>query len=107
MSLRRLLWLIALVVLVCPPAIPVAGATGRAAQPGSIHCAECPPPPCPEHDAARHAAGPCCPLMSHALAVMPLAASVTSFPVIRLFAEFAGRDLVGLPPRQEPPPPRV
>jgi hypothetical protein len=107
MNLRRLLWLIALVVLVCPPAIPVAGATGRAPPLGSIHCAECPPPPCPEHDTARHAAGPCCPLMSQVQAVLPPAASAASFRGIRLFAEFAGRELVGLPPRQEPPPPRV
>jgi len=107
MSLRRLLWLIALAVLVCPSAIPVAGAIERAVHPGSIHCADCPPPPCPEHGTARHAAGLCCPLMSHTLAVLSFATPVARFRAIRSFAEFTGRDLIGLSPRQEPPPPRV
>jgi hypothetical protein len=107
MWLSRLLWLIALAAFVCPPAISAAATTGSAAPSALHHCADCPPPPCPESGSARHAAGLCCPFMAHAMAVLPQAVvcvcpgSAIAFPVS------AGRDLTGLSPQQDPPPPRV
>jgi hypothetical protein len=107
MWLSRLLWLIALAAFVCPPAIAAAATTGSATASVSHHCADCPPPPCPENGSARHAAGLCCPLMAHAMAVLSSTVIVASSTDADAIPVSAGRDLTGLSPHQDLPPPRV
>ena len=107
MWLSRLLWLVALAAFVCPPTIAAAAATGSARFAVSHHCADCPPPPCPENGSARHAAGLCCPSMAHAIAVLSLTVVIASSDDADKVPIFAGRDLTGLSPHQDPPPPRV
>ncbi len=108
MWIGRLLWLIALAAFVCPPAIAAAATTANAA-PSMIsqHCADCPPPPGPEHGGARHAAGLCCPFMAQAIAVLSPVVVLKSYGGAASFPVSAGRDLTGLSPHQDPPPPRV
>jgi hypothetical protein len=106
MGLSRLLWLIALAAFVCPPAIAAAAMTGSAMRSVSHHCADGPPPPCPENDSARHAAGLCCPFMAHAMAVLSPTIIIAPDDA-DIFPASAGRDLTGLSPHQDPPPPRV
>jgi hypothetical protein len=107
MWLCRLLWLIALAAFVCPPAIAAAATAGSAMPSVSHHCADCPPPPCPESGSARHAAGLCCPLMAQAIAVLSPTVVIASSDDADTFPVLAGRDLTGLSPHQDPPPPRV
>jgi hypothetical protein len=73
----------------------------------SHHCTDPSPPPCPESGSARHAAGLCCPFMAHAMAVLPQAAAVARAGSAVTFPVSADRDLTGLSPHQDPPPPRV
>jgi hypothetical protein len=107
MWLGRLLWLIALAAFVCPPAIAASAANASAMSSVSHHCPDKPPPPCPERGSARHAAGLCCPFMAHAMAVLPQAVAVARLGSAVTFPVSAGRDLTGLSPHQDPPPPRV
>jgi len=106
MWLGRLLWLIALAAFVCPPAIAASALSATAMPSVSHHCAD-KPPPCPESGSARHAAGLCCPFMAHAMAVLPQAIAVARPVSTVAFPVSAGRDLTGLSPHQDPPPPRV
>jgi hypothetical protein len=107
MGLGRLLWLIALAAFVWPPAIAAAATAGNATTSIAHHCADRPPPPCPEKGSARHANGLCCPLMAHALAVLSPALVIETSGNAAGFPVSAGRDLTGLSPHQDPPPPRV
>jgi hypothetical protein len=107
MRLRRLLWLIALAVFVCPSWIGSAAAADRIAHPIAGHCHDVPPPPCPEHGSAKHAAGLCCPLMSQSAAVMPRAMVLNPSRDPSRFVLAAGPHLTGLSPHEDPPPPRV
>jgi hypothetical protein len=107
MWLCRLLWLIVLAAFVCPPAIAASAASGSTTPSVEHHCADCPPPPCPESGSARHAAGLCCPFMAHAMAVLSRAVVIKSSGDADTLPVSAGRDLTGLSPHQDPPPPRV
>ncbi len=107
MWLARLLWLIALAAFVSPPAIVAAATTASATPLVEHHCADCPPPPCPENDSARHAAGLCCPSMAQAIAVLSPSVVIESSGNAGSFLVSAGRELTGLSPHQDPPPPRV
>ena len=103
----RLLWLIALAAFVCLPPIVASAATASAMASVSQHCADCPPPPCPESGSAKHAAGPCCLFMAHATGLLSPAVVIELFADADTFPVSAGRDLTGLSPHQDPPPPRV
>jgi hypothetical protein len=103
----RLIWLIALATFVCLPPIAASAATASAMPSASPHCADCPPPPCPESDSAKHAAGPCCLFMTHAMGLLSPAVVIESFAAAVTFPISAGRDLTGLSLHQDPPPPRV
>ena len=107
MWLRRLLWLIALAVFVCPSWIGSSMAMESTAHPIAHACHDTPPPPCPEDGSAKHAAGLCCPLMSMETAVMPPFAGSTSSPDHGRVSLTAGPYLAGLSPHKDPPPPRV
>ena len=107
MSLRRLLWLIALAVFVCPSWIGSAAAIERAAHPIAGDCHDGPPPPCPEDGSAQHAAGLCCPPMSLAIAVLPPEATLNPRCNPSRVIGAGGPRLTGLSPHKEPPPPRV
>ena len=107
MWLCRLLWLIALTAFVCPPAIAAVAPAASAAPSVSHHCADGPPPPCPENGSARHAAGLCCPFMAQAIALLSPTVVIASSDDADTLPVSADRDLTGLSPRQDPPPPRV
>ena len=105
---RLLVWMIAVVALLAPPAMTV-HAMAPAGQAATVDCpGHAPPPdPCPDHDTAKHAAGACCPLMSGAVALLPAviaSGETASSPTPRL-----GRapSLIGRIVTQDPPPPRV
>jgi hypothetical protein len=103
----RLLWLIVAAAFICLPPIAASAATASAMPSVSHHCADCPPPPCPESDNAKHAAGLCCPFMVQAMGLLSPAVVIESFGDADIFLVSAGRDLNGLSPHQDPPPPRV
>jgi hypothetical protein len=109
MRLRSLLWLVVAALFVLPSLAAPVAAIGQAAHPVAEHCghdAPPPPPPCPDQDTAKHAAAVCCPLMAGAVALLPAELGLSrSQP--DPFAPGNARDLVGLSPHQDPPPPRV
>jgi hypothetical protein len=107
MWLRRLLWLIALAMFACPSWIGSATAMDRAAHAIDGGCHDAPPPPCPEHGTAKHAAGLCCPLMSAAAALLPHALALAAPREPGAFGLASALRLTGLSPHQDPPPPRV
>lgn len=104
---RSLLWLIA-VIAFAVPSFGTVGAMAPAGQAASVDCPDhAPPPDCPEHGTAKHAAGECCPLMSGAVALL-LPGATAEAPVrahTRVTAAVA--TLASLFLAQEPPPPRV
>ena len=110
MSTRSLLWLVALVAFVLPSFVGPAALAAAAAMDHSV-VSDCghdvPPPPCPEKDTAKHAAGTCCPLMSQAMAVLSVAADKDFRTLPYSYVMLAARHLVGLLPHKDPPPPRV
>jgi len=110
MSMRGLLWLVALVAFVVPS---FAGPAALAATSAMDHAVvsdcghDAPPPPCPESDTAKHAAGTCCPLMSEAVALLAVAPDKGFHTLPYSYVMVAARHLVGLLPHKDPPPPRV
>ena len=103
---RLLVWMVALVALLMPPGMAV-HAMASSGQAASLDCPGHAPPPCPDHDTAKHAAGDCCPLMSGAVALLPTAIAggeAASSPVV---PQDCAPDLVGLLFAKDPPPPRV
>lgn len=107
MRLRSLLWLVALAAFLVPSFVGPAAAD-RMSHPVMSDCGhEMPPPPCPEKDTAKHAAGLCCPLMSGTVALLPSAAAAGARNLYAAFPPLAGPHLTGLSPHEDPPPPRV
>jgi len=105
--LRLLVWLLAVMALVAPPAMSSA-AMAWPAEPMAFDCADHPPADaCPTEDSAKHAAGTCCPTMSGVEAVLATTADVAVAPARATPAMAAGPSLVGRPIKKEPPPPRV
>ena len=108
-SARLLLWLVSMVALLVPPV-----ATSHAMAPSrpgaSIDCPDhtpAPPPLCPDHGTAKHAAGDCCSLMAPMMALLPAAAAVETqitfrMPMAQRTPGYAGRIVT-----KDPPPPRV
>ena len=103
---RLLVWMVALMALLMPPGMAV-HAMAPSGQAASLDCPGHAPPPCPDHDTAKHAAGDCCPLMAGAVALLPAALvvgeAVSSSALVRIHAP----SLTGRIVTQEPPPPRV
>jgi len=108
MRLRSLVWLLAFMALVLPPSI---GASAAMAVSGHRMMSDCdhhsPPPPCPDKGTAKHAAGLCCPLMSHAMATLPSPVVAAVLGVHGPAAVLTTVRFTGLSPRKDPPPPRA
>jgi hypothetical protein len=108
MLARALLWLVTLCTFAMPPAIMPAAATTSGMHASVSHCPDnAPPPPCPNKDAAKHAAGLCCPLMAGAVAVLPAAVHGPSLGLRLGHSEPVVSHLAGLSPGKDPPPPRI
>lgn len=113
--LRSLLWLIALVALAVPSLGPWVAPVQAAVEQGMEHAAmvDCdqhkPPPPddCPSKDTAKHVTGDCCPSMSGGIALLPAAALVAIGRLPELRSALPSRDLTGLAPVKDLPPPRA
>ena len=113
-GLRSFLWLIALIALSVPSlgtwAAP-AQAAGQGADPSAMtDCGEHKPPPpddCPSRDSAKHVSCDCCPAMGGSVALLPdgAIAVIGSLSKPRDAALF--RDLTGLAPAKDLPPPRA
>jgi hypothetical protein len=109
MRFRSLVWLVALLGFILPPAV----APAAALQPsGHAMMSDCPdhappPAPCPDKDTAKHAAGLCCPFMSLVVAVLPSMAADADGRRFDDRIPALVRDLTGLSPHKDPPPPRV
>jgi len=108
MRLRSLLWLLAFVAFVLPPSV---GPVASMAMSGHQRASDCdhhtPPPPCPDKDSAKHAAGLCCPLMAQVLATLPALIDTTDLDATEHGAISTTARYVGLSPRKDPPPPRA
>ena len=107
MRLRSLLWLVAVAVFVLPSLVGPVAASDRGEPPVASDCGHEGPPPCPDQDTAKHAAGVCCPLMAEAVALQPSEALCQPHALSGPFAPLYARDMVGLSPHKDPPPPRV
>jgi hypothetical protein len=108
MRLRSLLWLVALAAFLLPSFVGPAVAAHRMSDPVMSDCGhDMPPPPCPEKDTAKHAAGLCCPLMSGTMALLPPVAAVGPRSPHAALLTLAAPHLTGLSPHKDPPPPRV
>jgi hypothetical protein len=103
---RLLVWMVALVALLMPPGMAV-HAMASSGQAASLDCPDHAPPPCPDHDTAKHAAGACCPLMSGAVALLPTALVVGEAASSSALVRIHVPSLTGRIVKQEPPPPRV
>jgi len=105
---RLLVWLIALVALIAPPAATLQ-AMAPAAAATAFDCPNHAPPPhpCPDEGTAKHAMGTCCPMMAGAVAL--LSSSVGTERSISFHSPLPplARQLAGLLFSQDPPPPRV
>lgn len=111
MLFRGLVWLIALCALVLPSAVAPAVAMTPV---GHAMMSDCPhhhPVPAqvpgPEKDTAHHVGDCCCPLMAHGGALLPAATSAANFLSIDAPASPLARQLTGLSPHTDPPPPRA
>ena len=108
MKLARLLvWMVALVALMAPPAM-----TLHAMMPAHAVSMDCPdhappPDPCPSHDTAKHAAGDCCPLMAGTVALLPQPPAIDIRSLFQALIAERSRHLAGQTFSQDPPPPRV
>ena len=106
--IRAFAWLLTVVAFAMPTATmqPVRAMQGLEM---AIDCHDqMPPPPCPDHDTAQHAAGTCCPSMAAASALLP--AMVAAQPSAQLSMDRTSTPVVGLTGfsrAKEPPPPRT
>src|SRR5258708_39017047 len=109
MRFRILVWLIALCAFLAPPAIAPTAAMQSSSHAMMSDCPDHAPPPapCPDKDSAKHAAGLCCPFMALTVAVLPLVAASADGHRFAGHAAPVTRDLAGLSPHKDPPPPRV
>jgi hypothetical protein len=102
---RAFAWLLTVVAFM----MPAATIQPASAMPGHEMTVGChdhmPPPPCPDHDTAKHAAGTCCPSMAAALLPARVAAQQSAQSSMdRTSTPVAG--LMGFSRAKEPPPPR-
>jgi hypothetical protein len=109
MRFRSLVWLVALCAFLAPPAIAPTAAMEAGGHAMMSDCPDHAPPPapCPDKDSAKHAAGLCCPFMALTVAVLPMAAASPDGGGFAGNVAPVSRDLTGLSPHQDPPPPRV
>ena len=114
-GLRSFLWLLALVAFAVPSlgtrAAPVQAATEHGADHAAMtDCGEHKPPPpddCPSAGTTKHVTGDCCPAMGGVFALLPADAPAAVGPMTELHRTAAIRNLTGLAPAREPPPPRA
>ena len=104
---RLLVWMIAVVALLAPPAM-IVHAMAPAGQAAMVDCpGHAPPPdPCPDRDTAKHAAGACCPLMSGAVALLPAAIASGETASSQVVLQLHVPTLVGRLFAKDLPPPR-
>ena len=108
MRLRSLVWLFAFVALLLPPSVGFHAAMAATSHGMTVDCDQhAPPPPCPEKDSAKHAAGLCCPLMAQVLATLPAQIGTTDFDASDRGAVATTARYAGLSPHKDPPPPRA
>jgi hypothetical protein len=103
---RAFAWLLTVVAFMMPTATMQ---PARAMQGGekTVHCHDHMPPPCPDHDTAKHAAGACCASMAAASALLPATvAAARSLASSSDLVSTAVAGLTGFSRTQEPPPPR-
>ena len=105
---RLLVWVIAAVALLAPPGL-TAHAMAPAGHAAMVDCPGHAPPtePCPEHDAAKHAAGACCPLMSGVVALLPATVASSEAASSQVVRQVRSPSLIGRLFAKDPPPPRV
>jgi hypothetical protein len=108
MRVRSLLWLVAVAAFLLPSFVGPAFASDRMDNPVVSDCGhDTSPPPCPEKDTAKHAAGLCCPVMSCVVALLPPVAATGTSGLSASLVSVAVPHLIGLSPHKDPPPPRV
>jgi hypothetical protein len=109
MRFRILVWLIALCAFLAPPAVAPTAAMQSGSHAMMSDCPDHAPPPapCPDKDTAKHAAGLCCPFMAMVIALLPASATSANAAHFADNVPPVSRDLTGLSPHQDPPPPRV
>ncbi len=111
MPLRLIAWLFAFCALALPPAVAPAAAMEMGAHAAMSDCPHHhplpPPAPCPEKGTAKHAAGCCCPLMAHAVALLPKVQANADMGAFDSPVPSVARLLTGLSPHEDPPPPRA
>jgi hypothetical protein len=107
MRLRSLLWLLAFVAFVLPPSVGPVASMAMSGHQGASDCDHAPPPPCPDKNSAKHAAGLCCPLMAQVLATLPAPIDTTDLDAAEHGAISTTARYVGLSPHKDPPPPRA
>jgi len=104
--LRAFAWLLTVVAFMMPAAAmqPAQAMQGDAM---AMHCGDPMPPPCPDHDTAKHAAGSCCSSMAAASALLPASGDALRSAMSSLDrAATAVAGLTGISRAKEPPPPR-
>jgi hypothetical protein len=107
---RSFLWLMALIAFAMSSfgSVSIGHAAVPAEQTAMADCPDhAPPPDCPSHGTAKHAAGQCCPLMAGVVALLPSAATAAATLSYHLRPATISHDLTGLTFTQDPPPPRV
>lgn len=112
MRLRSLFWLIVLLAFVVPPILAGKAAAAmhdHTAMASMAHCPDHAPPPapCPAKGTAKHAAGECCPMMSGAMAVLPVTVVAASPARLHVYLPAVSVTLSGLLFTTDPPPPRT
>jgi len=109
MQFRSLFWLVALSAFLIPPAVAPTAAMAAGGHAMTSDCPDHAPPPapCPDKDSTKHAAGLCCPFMALTVAVLPMATASADGRGFTGNAAPVTRDLTGLSPHKDPPPPRV
>jgi hypothetical protein len=104
--LRAFAWLLAVVAFMMPAA-PMQPAQAMQGSGMGMHCGDPKPPPCPDHDTTKHAAGTCCPSMTVASALLPASGDALRSAMSSLDrASTAVACLTGISQTKEPPPPR-
>jgi hypothetical protein len=99
-------WLLTVVAFMMPSATmqPARAMSGGGM---TVHCHDPMPPPCPDHDTAKHAAGTCCTSMAASSALLPASGDALRSAMSSLDrASTVVAGLTGFSQAKEPPPPR-
>lgn len=104
--LRAFAWLLTVMAFMVPPAAMQPAQAMQGGERG-VHCPGSLPPPCSDHDTAKHAAGTCCASMAAASALLPASGEAVASAMSSLDrASTVVAGLTGFSQAKEPPPPR-